>query len=295
MILTAIPVDTLNDVFGVDESRKEEVYGKQSLLSIFNAFQRLQERRKNAEPAAKAQSAPTEEDKQKAEELKAQGNKAIGAKEYPAAIDFYTQAIELNPTNAIYLSNRAAAYSSSGAHDKAVDDANAAIKVDPSYTKGYSRLGFALYSLGDAEGALEAYSNGLKLEGDSPSDAMKRGFETAKKKVSEDLDSVVPVTTDNEDVTSRSGPSGAGAGAGAGAGGFDFASLMSNPAISQMAQKLMSNPGALSEMMNNPALKSMADGMKNGGGGMPNMDELMNNPMLQNLAKSFMGGNNNDK
>ncbi|VVT57932.1 uncharacterized protein SAPINGB_P005953 [Magnusiomyces paraingens] len=286
-----VAIECLSDVFQVDESRKEQVYGKQNLLSIFNAFQRLKERKKSSEPAETTEAAPSgpsEADKAKAEELKAQGNKAMGLKDYGSAIDFYTQAINLDPTNAIYLSNRAAAHSFSGAHEEAADDARAAIKIDSNYTKAYSRLGLALYSLGDAEGAVNAYSNGLKLEGATPSEAMKRGFETAKKKVAEDLDSVVPVTTDEEEISSRSAPSDSGAGAGAGAGGFDLNSLMNNPAIAQMAQKFMSNPGALSDMLNNPALKGMMDNVKNSGS-MPDMNDLMNNPMLQNMAKNFMG------
>ena len=50
---------------------------------------------------------------------------------------------------------------------------------------------------------------------------------------------------------------GAGAGAGAGAGGMpDLASLMSNPAMMQMAQQMMAN-GGLERLMSNPAVANM--------------------------------------
>jgi serine/threonine-protein phosphatase 5 len=40
-------------------------------------------------------------------ELKNKGNKAFAAHDWPTAIDFYTKAIELNPNDATYYSNRA--------------------------------------------------------------------------------------------------------------------------------------------------------------------------------------------
>lgn len=54
----------------------------------------------------------------------------------------YSKAIELNNTNAIYYSNRAAAYSHIGQHHKAIEDCKRAIVIDPLYVKAYSRLGY---------------------------------------------------------------------------------------------------------------------------------------------------------
>ena len=59
------------------------------------------------------------------------------------AIKSYTEAIKLDPTNAVYYSNRAAAYSSKNEHSSAVLDAEKAIEVDPSFVKAYHRLGCA--------------------------------------------------------------------------------------------------------------------------------------------------------
>ena len=296
-----VAIECLSDVFGVDLANKSKVYGNQSLLTLFTAFQKLQ-----ASKSTDAKvSGVSEESKAKAESYKLEGNKAMGSKAYQDAIEQYTKAIELNPHNAIYFSNRAAAYSSTREHEKAISDANKALEVDPKYSKAYSRLGLAHYALGDAHASMEAYKNGLAIEGDKPSDAMKRGYETAKKRVEEELDSVAPSTTADatEDDSALSGTkdrsAGADAGAGSGfgggfpgmgGGGFpDLSALMNNPQIAQMAQNLMSNPGALNDIMNNPQMQQMAQNMKNGGG-MPNMSDIMNNPALQDMAKSFMGG-----
>jgi small glutamine-rich tetratricopeptide repeat-containing protein alpha len=76
-----------------------------------------------------------------AEQFKKVGNMHMHDNQYDKAIDAYTQAITLDPTNAVYFSNRAAAYSSKGENQPAVVDAEKAIEVDPSFIKAYSRLG----------------------------------------------------------------------------------------------------------------------------------------------------------
>ena len=53
----------------------------------------------------------------------------------------FIQAISLNPNNAVYYSNRAAAYSSMGEYEKAVEDAEEALITDPMFSKAYHRLG----------------------------------------------------------------------------------------------------------------------------------------------------------
>jgi len=84
---------------------------------------------------------PTEAAKAEAETLKAAGNKSMTNKDYGGAISNYTEAIQLSPKNPVYYSNRAAAYSQIGQHDKAIEDANEAIKCDAKFGKAYSRLG----------------------------------------------------------------------------------------------------------------------------------------------------------
>ena len=63
------------------------------------------------------------------------------SKQYSSAIDKYTEAIALDAKNPVYFSNRAAAYSSVGDHQKAVDDAESALAVDGSFVKAVSPLG----------------------------------------------------------------------------------------------------------------------------------------------------------
>ncbi|GAB5591058.1 Palmitoyl-protein thioesterase 1 [Umbelopsis nana] len=84
---------------------------------------------------------------EKAEQLKAEANTLFSAKHYSEAIEKYTAAIEANPKVAVYYSNRSACYIKTEAYGYAIADANRAIEVDSSYTKGYYRRAIANMAL----------------------------------------------------------------------------------------------------------------------------------------------------
>lgn len=231
----------------------------------------------------------------------------MSQQDYQSAIDLYSQALALHPGNAIFLSNRAAAYSALKDHESARADAEAAVDIDPKYTKAWSRLGLARFALGDAKGAMEAYQAGIDNEGNGGSEAMKKGYETAKRRV-EELDGDTGRSTspaargagagagagaggmpDLASLASMFGGGGAGGGAGGGGGMPDLGSIMNNPMFASMAQNLMSNPDMMNNLMSNPRLRQMAEQFGSGGG-MPDMGSLMNDPNIADMARNFMGG-----
>lgn len=329
-----VATSCIAEAFHVDPTDKAAVsdaLGGQNLLSIYGVYEKLkgkstastqgtssaQEARPStpsmpkAGPTSSASSAgaatggPTDE----SEKLKGQGNAAMQKKDYTTAIDFYTQALELAPLNPIYLSNRAAAYSAVSKHEFAKNDAELATATDPKYTKAWSRLGLAKFALGDAKGSMEAYKAGIDAEGNGGSDAMKRGYETAKRRVDEEGGD--DSDDDNDSMARSTSPSAGGAGGmpdlsslagmlgGGGGGGMpDLGSLMQNPMMRQMAQNLMSNPETMSNLMNNPRLRDMmgsfgggqgagrgagAGGNGGAGGGMPDLASLMNDPSIAEM------------
>ncbi|KAG5360927.1 Small glutamine-rich tetratricopeptide repeat-containing protein 2 [Yarrowia sp. B02] len=293
-----VAIDCLEDVFKIEGVSKESVLGKQTLLEIF--ANRGSAPAPKADPKLEAAAAKmaaatavlTEEQKAQADKLKLEGNKALSQRNFEESIDLYTQAIDIDANNAVYYSNRAAAYSQLQLHDNAIADADAAIRVDPNYSKAYSRLGLAKYASGDAQGALEAYEMGMKVEGDNVSDAMKRGYETAKKRVDEEAVATRDAPAEGANAGAPAGFPDLGAlgsmfGGGAGGGMPDLAGLMNNPAVAQMAQKFMSDPNALNNLMSNPAVANMAQRMQ--GGNMPSMSEMMNDPALREMASKFGG------
>ena len=173
---------------------------------------------------------------------------------YSEALQSYTAAISLDPSNPVYYSNRAAAHSSLEDHYSAIEDAQKALVVDPKFIKAYSRAGHAYYCLNDFENAVDEYSKGLQLD---PQNAnLRSGLENSKAKLGTGSPTTsAPPTT----AAPRGGMPDLSSllGGGGGAGGMpDIASMMNNPALMQMAQSMMAN-GGLERMMGNPSVRNM--------------------------------------
>ncbi|QLL35082.1 hypothetical protein HG536_0H04580 [Torulaspora globosa] len=284
-----VAIDCIAESFEVQKGDSEALFGGKSLLDLLEVGSGVSASASQGESIQVNIPPEDAETKAKAEALKLEGNKAMASRDFELAVKKYTEAIAVLPTNAVYFANRAAAHSSLKAYEEAVKDAESAIKTDPSYSKGYSRLGYAKFALGRAEEALEAYKKVLDIEGDNASDVMKRDYETAKKKVEQSLD-----LEKKPETKSRS----EGA---TGAGGFgDIASmlgnglggLLNNPQLMQAAQQMMQNPQAMQQMeslMQNPGIRQMAENFAQGNGA-PNMSDLMNNPALREMAGNIFGG-----
>lgn len=100
----------------------------------------------------------------RAEELKTQANDYFKAKDYENAIKFYSQAIELNPSNAIYYGNRSLAYLRTECYGYALADATRAIEMDKKYIKGYYRRAASNMALGKFRAALRDYQTVVKVK-----------------------------------------------------------------------------------------------------------------------------------
>ncbi|KAF9876639.1 hypothetical protein CkaCkLH20_06047 [Colletotrichum karsti] len=313
-----VAIQCIADSFKVDPSDPKQLsdaVGTQNLFQIYAVYESLKKAKEQNAGASSTGAAagagaaaagstklPTEEEKKEADALKSRGNAAMASKDYPAAIDLYTKALALNPGNAVFLSNRAAAHSAAKDHESAKADAEAAVAIDPAYTKAWSRLGLARFALGDAKGAMEAYGKGIEYEGSGGSEAMKKGFETAKRRVEEMQQEEVDLPRSSPgvgggaggggmpDLSSLASMLGGGAGGAGGGGGMpDFSQIMNNPMFASMAQNLMSNPEMMGNLMSNPRLREMADRFGSGGG-MPDLSTLMSDPNIADMARNMMGG-----
>uniref|UniRef100_A0A674HCE9 Small glutamine rich tetratricopeptide repeat co-chaperone beta n=1 Tax=Taeniopygia guttata TaxID=59729 RepID=A0A674HCE9_TAEGU len=183
----------------------------------------------------------------KADQLKDEGNNHMKEENYGAAVDCYTRAIELDPNNAVYYCNRAAAQSKLNNFREAIKDCESAIAIDPKYSKAYGRMGLALTSVNKYEEAVTSYQKALDL--DPENDSYKSNLKIAEQKL--------------RDVSS---PTGTGL-------SFDMASLINNPAFISMAASLMQNPQIqqlMSGMMSN-AIGGPAAGV----GGLSDLSSLI--------------------
>lgn len=122
-----------------------------------------------------------------ATELKAQGNAAFSAKDFPNAIKFFTQAIEVDPSNHVLYSNRSACHASLKDFAQANEDADKCIELKADWAKGYSRKGAAMHGLADLQGACDAYEKCLELD---PSNAQaKSGMDAVDAQMKREMQS----------------------------------------------------------------------------------------------------------
>uniref|UniRef100_A0A1B6EB65 SGTA homodimerisation domain-containing protein n=1 Tax=Clastoptera arizonana TaxID=38151 RepID=A0A1B6EB65_9HEMI len=159
-----------------------------------------------------------------AEEFKAEGNRHMNNQNYAEAFKFYSKAINLDNTNAVYFCNRAAALNLMDRPEHAIIDCKKALQIDPSYSKSYGRLGLAYSNLNRHEEACDCYNKALELEPDNPS--YKNNLQLSLEKL-------------------RANRGGVGVGVGGvsvGVGGMDLSAVLNNPSLLRMASNMLSNP-----------------------------------------------------
>ncbi|CAM9723068.1 unnamed protein product [Ascophyllum nodosum] len=99
-----------------------------------------------------------------AEAHKAAGNQYFKAGDFRNAIAKYSDAIDADPTNHTYWSNRSASYAGLNDWEDAAEDAAQCIKVNKSFVKGYFRLATAKKNLNELEAAADVIKRGLAVE-----------------------------------------------------------------------------------------------------------------------------------
>ncbi|XP_048198016.1 small glutamine-rich tetratricopeptide repeat-containing protein alpha isoform X1 [Perognathus longimembris pacificus] len=221
-----VAIQCLETAFGVTVEDTDLAL-PQTLPEIFEAAASgKQEKPQDQRPPE--HTPPSDEDSAEAERLKTEGNEQMKVENFEAAIHLYGKAIELNPANAVYFCNRAAAYSKLGNYTGAVQDCERAICIDPAYSKAYGRMGLALSSLNKHAEAVAYYKKALELDPDN--ETYKSNLKIAELKL-------------------REAPSPTG-----GMGTFDIAGLLNNPSFMSMA----------SNLMNTPQLQQLMSGMISG-------------------------------
>ncbi|KAJ6933431.1 hsp70-Hsp90 organizing protein 3-like [Populus alba x Populus x berolinensis] len=113
-----------------------------------------------------------------AEEAKSRGNAAFSAGDYATAVEHFTDAIALSPTNHVLYSNRSAAHASLHHYADALKDAKKTVELKPDWSKGYSRLGAAHLGLHQIQDAISAYKKGLEI--DPNNEGLKSGLADAQ-------------------------------------------------------------------------------------------------------------------
>lgn len=183
-----------------------------------------------------------------AEEFKQKGNDAFREKKFPEAIEFFTEAIKASETpNHVLYSNRSACYASLHKYDEALHDAKECVKINPTWAKGYNRVGAAEFGLSNYDDAITAYNKALELD---PSNAMaKEGVAAADdaKKSSPDagVNDMFAKFTDPQLINKlKVNPK--------------TADLMKDPSLVEKVRKMQTDPQSVAaDMMSDPRLMTV--------------------------------------
>lgn len=96
--------------------------------------------------------------------LKEKGNECFKNGNYEKAIEYYSQAILIEPNDHILYSNRSASYLNINKNELALKDAQICIALNSTWWKGYHKKGLALLELGKFDEALDSLKEGLKQD-----------------------------------------------------------------------------------------------------------------------------------
>ncbi|KAI8839639.1 hypothetical protein BJ741DRAFT_598250 [Chytriomyces cf. hyalinus JEL632] len=95
--------------------------------------------------------------------LSAEGDLLAQRRSFPEAIEVFTQALNIRPTDKHCLVARSKCYIQVGSAKLALADANESLKEDDEFFKGLFQKAEALYAMGDFELALMFYHRGNRL------------------------------------------------------------------------------------------------------------------------------------
>ena len=129
---------------------------------------------------------------------------AYGVKgEYDRAIEDFNKAIELDPIHANTYHLRGHAYYNKGDHDLAIEDCNKSLELKPDNADAHSIRGNAYHNKGDHDRAIEDYNKTIELDPENSSAYCNRGLAFGNKgeydRANEDCNKSLELKPDNAD------------------------------------------------------------------------------------------------
>jgi len=233
----------------------------------------------------------TEEEIDQASELRGKAAKAYSDGDFKDAVNFYTEAILLNP-NALFYAKRGQAFLKLRKPNAAIRDCDRALKLNPDSASAYKFRGRANRLLGNWEAAAKDLRQACKLDYDDEADEwlkevtpnakkieqhkIKQERKKAQNELHERKERVRRAQEANKRAAEENKKNAAdddGGDFGMGGMGLprDFMDMMGDPEISAALQDVMSNPENIMKYQNNPKIMSLLKKFAGaaGGGGFP--------------------------
>lgn len=218
----------------------------------------------------------TEEEIDQSDDFRGKGAAAYSNAEFEDAINFYTQAILLNPTHALFYAKRGQAFLKLKKPNAAIRDCNRALELNPDNAAAYKFRGRSYRLLGDWEAAAKDLRQACKLDYDDETDEwLKEVTPNAKKleqhklkqdrkrsekedkarreRVRQAQEANKRAAEENEKRKQTSGDADQDF---MGAMGPDLMDAFNDPEIAAALQDVMSNPANIVKYQNNPKVIS---------------------------------------
>lgn len=232
---------------------------------------------------------PTEEESDQADDFRGKAAKSYASGEFEDAINFYTQAILLNPNFALYYAKRAQAFIKLSKPNAAIRDCDNAIKLNPDCASAYKFRGRANRLLGDWESAAKDLRQACKLDYDDEADEwlkevtpnakkieqhkIKQERKKSEKELEARRERVRLAQEANKRAAEENEKKQANTDDFMPGMGPDIMDAFSDPEIAAALQDVMTNPANIMKYQNNPKVMNLLKKFAGaaGGGGFPGM------------------------
>jgi len=94
----------------------------------------------------------------------AKGDELMNMDRYAESIEYYDEAVKIDPGNAIAWNNRGLASAKMGRFEEALQSFERAVKVEPKYAIAWSNKGLTLNNLGRYDQALDCYNKAIEID-----------------------------------------------------------------------------------------------------------------------------------
>lgn len=258
-----------------------------------------------------ATKTPTEEEQDQASDIRAKANSAYSEQNFEQAISLYTDAISLNPTNALFFAKRGQAFLKLNKPNACIRDCDRALELNCDSAAAYKFRGRANRLLGNWEQSVKDLRQACKIDFDEEADEwlrevtpnfkkidahrIKQERKKAEKELRERQERVKKAQKANEKARAKAtNDPKKDEKMGGGMGGMppfsnpDILEAFRDPEVSAAFQDIMTNPANVVKYQNNPKVmklvslvgQTMGGGMGGGMGmggmggmGMPNFGE----------------------
>jgi len=96
-------------------------------------------------------------------EIVLRGNEYLDSRHLSVALDYYDQAIKIDPNYAYAWNNKGIALSNLGKYDEAIECHDRAIKIDPNYADAWNNKGVSLRKIGQQKDADRCFTKAREL------------------------------------------------------------------------------------------------------------------------------------